>query len=319
MSQSWKRKFRNKPQFNFSGKRKKWSNPLTEGVKGFLFTCNAKEAECVREGYNILDEYYEALYTKHNQVDNGEDIAKQLEDEINEMKSKRKVFYQLGTNCRNLVFVQSPEEVDPLAISNQLISDIRTQKSAKTRHLLRFIPVLGTCKASVPSIETAVRELLKTRSDPFCDYMVMCKVRNNDDTCSTHLIEVIANIVKQEKPQWRVKLSDPKLTINADVVCKVCCLSILPDFFKNKKYNLIELAQSVIKESEIGSEVNICKESTNTDSGAIQSVGSVKSEIESVTTENTQRTDVDFEAQTTDTELKTGPEEAQEIKVEPTQ
>lgn len=40
---------------DFSRKRKN----LEVGMKGFLCTCNIHERDCVREAYNILNEYYE--------------------------------------------------------------------------------------------------------------------------------------------------------------------------------------------------------------------------------------------------------------------
>lgn len=35
----------------------KRSNYLEAGLKGFLCTCNFREKECVRESYNLLNEY----------------------------------------------------------------------------------------------------------------------------------------------------------------------------------------------------------------------------------------------------------------------
>ena len=43
-------------------KQKTDSNHLMPGVKGFLIMCNNNEMAAVREGYNILNEYADAIY-----------------------------------------------------------------------------------------------------------------------------------------------------------------------------------------------------------------------------------------------------------------
>lgn len=47
-------------QGNDFKRRKRLS--LECGMKGFLCTCNFREKDCVREAYNLLNEYADKLY-----------------------------------------------------------------------------------------------------------------------------------------------------------------------------------------------------------------------------------------------------------------
>jgi tRNA acetyltransferase TAN1 len=42
-------------------KRKKGLT-LESGMKGFLCTCNFRERDCIREAYNLLNEYSDKIY-----------------------------------------------------------------------------------------------------------------------------------------------------------------------------------------------------------------------------------------------------------------
>ena len=41
---------------------------LEPGMKGFLITCNNREREAVREGYNLLNEYADQMYGQNKVV-----------------------------------------------------------------------------------------------------------------------------------------------------------------------------------------------------------------------------------------------------------
>ena len=61
MSQN-KGKKRNKAYYVASAKKRRWASCLDAGMKGFLVTCNNQEKQCVRESYNLLNEYADKLY-----------------------------------------------------------------------------------------------------------------------------------------------------------------------------------------------------------------------------------------------------------------
>ncbi|RWS13204.1 THUMP domain-containing protein 1-like isoform X1 [Dinothrombium tinctorium] len=241
---------RKKRQFYSKFEKQRKTNELKSGVKGFLCTCNMNEAECVREAYNLLDEYYEKVYCKQ-ELDSSvsHKLDCDLEKEIAGLKAKPRSFRQLFVNCRNVVFIEVNDEIDPISIANCAFDEIEREKIAKTRFLLRFIPVSKTTKSDVKSIQECTKELLQDQSNDSISYMVVCKVRNNDNLSRSQLIEAVANVVKEQKPNWKVNFANPSITINVDVIWKTTCLSFLNDFDKRRKYNIVEFSQKIINEN----------------------------------------------------------------------
>lgn len=47
--------------FNSWNSKKKFTQQLRPGMIGFLCTCNTREQDCVRESYNVLNEYADRL------------------------------------------------------------------------------------------------------------------------------------------------------------------------------------------------------------------------------------------------------------------
>lgn len=47
---------------NWNNSKKKFRNYLAPGMKGFLCTCNFREKDCVKESYNILNEYADEIF-----------------------------------------------------------------------------------------------------------------------------------------------------------------------------------------------------------------------------------------------------------------
>lgn len=52
-----------------NAKRRK-SNELVSNMKGFLCTTNMREKECVKEAYNILNEFTKKLYGSKDLLEN---------------------------------------------------------------------------------------------------------------------------------------------------------------------------------------------------------------------------------------------------------
>ena len=68
---SEKRKARKKNYFKAAKKSKKYAEGkvLKEGMVGFLLTCNNREKEAVREGYNLLNEFADKLFGSEKKPD----------------------------------------------------------------------------------------------------------------------------------------------------------------------------------------------------------------------------------------------------------
>lgn len=226
-----------------------------DGMKGLLVTCNFREIEAVRETYNLVQQYIDNKDNKdekHSNPDEEDDVDKAIEREVSQLTSKpEKKFGQVDTLCKNIVFVNIlRDSIDPLDLVTSLFHGIETSGGQlRSRFINRITPVAKTCKASVETVTKVVEELLGPKDDCEGSFKVFVKIRNNNSFHQTDFIEGIAKTVKELRPKWTVDFDNPKTTICIDVLIKVACVSLLPNYFALKKYNILEYASSIKKKS----------------------------------------------------------------------
>ncbi|XP_013784763.1 THUMP domain-containing protein 1-like [Limulus polyphemus] len=232
---------------------------LEPGMKGFLVTCNNKERECIREAYNVLNEYADKIYGPemcHGDVSDDHDIQDLLEKELQALQKTNKTerrFQQVDTNVKNCLFIET-KVIDPCQLVSTILDDIRSTQKQKTRYLLRMIPVSATCKAFVENIKKSVSVVLDEYQDSWRrhvgednsspSFAIIFKARHNNSLSREEVIRAVLQVTKVKKPDWQPDLKDPLLVILVEVVQSVCCLSILKNYFFFRKYNLIELLRS---------------------------------------------------------------------------
>lgn len=126
---------------------------------------------------------------------------------------------------------------------------MKGELKSKTRSLLRLLPVLASCRAEESaiksSVETAVEAFQRSVGDlKTATYKTEAKIRNNTDVnlTSKKLIFMVGDVMKEKQPQWKVDLNTPNVYVFVDVLKTVCCISIVKDYMKYKKFNLQELA-----------------------------------------------------------------------------
>jgi len=240
---------------SFKGKHAKGSHyQLSPGLSGFLFTCNNREKECVRESYNLLNEYIDKIADDDkSKLEKTDDIDDDIAKELQELKTNRRL-QQCDTRCNNIVFVKAPDNVDPIKIVDQIFNDIIASQRQKTRFALRLIPISKTCKASLDEIDKCVEELIKASTDLNVDeeltFMIQCKVRNNSDMSRMAIVESVALVIKKQLPKWKVNFDNPSIILNIEVLCKIGCASFLKNFVVFKKYNLIEVVSQPSNKEE---------------------------------------------------------------------
>ncbi|GAB0094624.1 THUMP domain-containing protein [Sergentomyia squamirostris] len=227
---------------------------LEPGLKGFVATCNFREKECIRECYNILNQYSETPVLETPPTDNvthdddeaDEDISKALEKDVaaEKMKNQKKSqkFSVADTGVTNCVFIATTLE-DPAQLGIRIVRDIAETKVQKTKFLLRLIPVEAVCRANVKSISDAVGKL--------CDkyflhepktFSIVFNKRYNNAISRDDVIKELADVVTSKNPGNKVNLTEPEMSVIVEVIKGVCCVSVLPEYLKLKKYNLLELA-----------------------------------------------------------------------------
>ncbi|OTF74634.1 THUMP domain-containing protein 1-like protein [Euroglyphus maynei] len=213
---------------------------LENGHCGFLITCNQKEYQCLQESYNILNEISDQLYPNSALHPDPNDIEACIKAELEAEQKTNRRFLQVKTRCKNLLFIRiQDDQVDPQALSLALWKDLEQNRRQNCRYIQRIIPVIRTCRTD--KIVTIFDELFeRLASKSVCSFLVQCRIRNYSSMTERILQESIIEIVRERRPNWYVSLDRPDQFIQINVLCKAACISLLPDYNRYAKYNLIE-------------------------------------------------------------------------------
>ncbi|XP_022091488.1 THUMP domain-containing protein 1-like [Acanthaster planci] len=243
-----------------SGKKMRRDRFLDVGMRGFLLTCNRMELLCLREAYSLLSEYADKLYGPEkmggdNDASSGsesesepEDIEASLRREVAEMKQKREQkemrFEAINSGAKNVIFIRT-QLVDPTELVHHIMTDIANTQTCKSCHIMRMLPVSVTCRASIEDISKHAPEFLypyfHTDGVTPATFAVRIKIRNNGTLKRDDIIKLLATEVTCKGPKHKVDLDNPDLSVVVEIIKHVCCLSVLRDFSKFKRYNLQEI------------------------------------------------------------------------------
>lgn len=241
---------------NYYTQKKRKEHVLEPGLKGFLCTCNFREKECVKESYYLLNLYADILNDKINSstvpdmvkdsANDGEDIADDLSKEICSLKNKElKRFQAIDSGAKNVIFIKTTIE-NPVELVSEIISDIIATKQQKTRFLHRLLPIEVICKANVADIKASMDTLIcKYFSGDPKSYAIIFNCRNNSQMNRDEIISEIANLIASKNSKHVVNLKNAELSVMVEIIRGICMLSVVPDYMKYKKCNLIQLADSV--------------------------------------------------------------------------
>eukprot|EP00088_Acartia_fossae_P038864 TRINITY_DN4033_c0_g1_i11.p1 TRINITY_DN4033_c0_g1~~TRINITY_DN4033_c0_g1_i11.p1 ORF type:complete len:341 (-),score=110.55 TRINITY_DN4033_c0_g1_i11:52-1074(-) len=267
-----------KQYYSGAGKKGKFSGQkkmLTEGMAGFLITCNNRERETIQEAYNVLNEYADKLVgpeirkavPKENEKENKkdpndvdansdeeeegdiDDIDAALEKEkadilqvVNTKEERR--FTRVDSGANNCIFIKTTLE-DPCSIVSSIVEDVSVNKVNKARYILRLVPVIGTCKA----YDKNINELLESKlgqvfqAGKEVSYCIIYKCRNNNQVKQHEMINTVNEVVKDKFTDATIDLKSPDVCLYVEIIRNIFCLGIAKDFFKHKKYNLQEMVK----------------------------------------------------------------------------
>ncbi|CAB3242999.1 unnamed protein product [Arctia plantaginis] len=258
---------RKKKKFYFRKRRNKYF--LEPGFRGFFCTCNFREKDCVKEMYNLLNEYAGKLYPdlgieqtsavpqsaaqeddrSESESEDETDIGDILRREVESIKKESqkslrdKRFQVVETGASNCIFVKtnlpSPEE-----LTAAIIKDLFTTRLQKTRHVLRLLPIMATCRANLPDIMEAAGKLfdkffLKEPST----FAVIFNKRFNNCVSRELIIKELADLIVLKNGGNKADLKNPGLCIIVEIIKGMCLLSIVDNYFTYKKYNLHEICK----------------------------------------------------------------------------
>ncbi|ESN99561.1 hypothetical protein HELRODRAFT_84286 [Helobdella robusta] len=252
MSQDRKRKNKN---YYVQSKKPKNEFNLDSGMKGFFITCNYKESRAVTEAYKILNEYADNIYGP-TEVDQKsvkdqfgeEDIDASLSNHVNSYKNKslcERRFQNVCTKTNNCIFIKTSFE-NPNEIIEKIFSDAQL-RLVQSRFVLRFLPVLGTCRVAEDKLEKLAEDVIEDYSklnkiESSFKYCIIHKIRCNNKLNKEIILSVMNRAVKRKFPDAKIDLNEPDIVFSVDILLKVCCLSVLKKFNEFKKYNLFEIS-----------------------------------------------------------------------------
>lgn len=244
---------------------------LEPGMTGFLCTCNFHERGCVTDAYKLLNLFADEKLDTNKEseissttntllkkeanessedVDEIEDISTALEKEINELRTEHEMplssrkFQVVDTGAKNMIFITSTLP-NPLELVTKILTKLDATKEQCTRYLLRLLPIELICKAYMDDIRTKASTLLeKYFAQEPKTFSIVFNRRNNNSIKRDEIIEDLAEIILKKNPGNKADLKNPEIAVVVEVVRGVCLFSIAPNYYKLKKYNLLEICNS---------------------------------------------------------------------------
>ncbi|KAG9036440.1 hypothetical protein FS837_001685 [Tulasnella sp. UAMH 9824] len=235
---------------------------------GIWCTCPmGKEKQVIGELYDVLDSLAEELWPRDPNVFTNndaqsdddldeEDFEKALANELSAIKKPaanerrlKNVF--IDTKC--LAFLSCRPPLDPVRVTLAYFEEIERTGRARTRNVLRLSPVVATCVANPTEIASLARRVLKPvfEADPPRPYRykIQTRIRNNTKLSSEVLIPEIAQCVPKELGHV-VDLQNPEMVVLVEIYQAVCGISVVPDWLKYKRFNVVEYVQSLNRADE---------------------------------------------------------------------
>lgn len=252
---------RRKPQsYHQYNNKKSKQNFLDVGLKGYLCSCNFREKDCIRESYNILNKYADILYPeegedkinvkpwKEDKTEKEEDVLDDLAAEINQLKSDHATpsarrFNAVQTGVKNILFITTSIE-NPVELATKIVEDINNSKLPQTRYLIRLVPIEIICKATLTSIIDSFKPLVEKhfKVEP-TTFSIAFNHRYNNNVPKDEVIKSLADLVVETNREHKVNLTQPKLTVIVEIIKGFALLSVVPDYIRYKKYNLLSAAE----------------------------------------------------------------------------
>lgn len=246
---------RRRAQTNFgsNNSRYKETPEISFGQRGFLIT-SIDEVKAYLEMRNVFEEYFEDIYNKQSgDIDSQQ--HKSTEDEIEaELQQIRRTrpFKQVRTHCRNAIFLKIMDDfknVDPIRLVDRFFDEMKQKQEARTSNTFKVLPVLDTFRitsaCAKESISNLILELYKDIESK--TYFIEFQSRGNfklESDDKKKMIESVAEAVAEVKPSWSVRREDADYMIIIVALKNVCCLSVVENYFRRSRYNVVEFCKN---------------------------------------------------------------------------
>ncbi|KAI0784208.1 hypothetical protein C8Q75DRAFT_724712 [Abortiporus biennis] len=250
-----------------------WGQRSIDGP-GIWATCvKGKEKQTVGELYDLFDALANELWPKadasseatggtqepSNESDDDddegdlEDIEKQIAKEVATMKKPRKEqrFANAQTNTPCVVFISCKPPVDPVKLVITHIQNVMKTGISQTRFTQRLTPVATSCPTNTPEIVSLCTRLmtpiLEEYGDKTFSYKIELRMRNHNTLKRPALVQELAKCIPEKH---KVDLENPDVFILVEIFKSVCGVSVVKDYYKMQKFNVMEIANA--KQEEDG-------------------------------------------------------------------
>ena len=185
-----------------------------------------------------------------------EDMEAALKKEVTalkkDMRSEERRFQVVRSGSNNCVFVKTTIE-RPDELVHTIFTDVQKTQTSKSRFILRLQPVIASCKADEEKIVKLAEDVLPAflgEEQGGHTFSINFKVRNNNGVRRDNILPLLAGVVSDMCKGNKVNLDAPELVVSVDVIRTVCCIGVLKDFVRFRKYNLQEIVLVKDKEGE---------------------------------------------------------------------
>ncbi|KIJ13425.1 hypothetical protein PAXINDRAFT_136074 [Paxillus involutus ATCC 200175] len=177
------------------------------------------------------------------------DLEAQVAREVAAIKRPRveKRFVTCQTNTPCVVFISCRPPVDPVKLIVTHAENVRKTGVTRTKYTHRLIPVSGSCIANLPEIQSLCRRTFPSffaqddGNDPSQTrkYKIDLRMRNHN---TLDRLDIIKEVAKCMPDNYTVDLDGPEVFVLVEVFKSVCGVSILRDYYKLQKFNVMTLA-----------------------------------------------------------------------------
>ncbi|KAF9450074.1 hypothetical protein P691DRAFT_726789 [Macrolepiota fuliginosa MF-IS2] len=247
-----------------------WERRGIDGPGIWVSCVKGKEKQTVGELYELFESLADELWpediTSSGEQAGTTTIELSLEAQIaNEMLSlqrpkREKRFVNCQTNTPCVVFLSCKPPVDPVQIVVKHIKNVQRTGVTHTRYTYRFVPVSGTCVANLPEIHSLCSNVFNTFFEEHPEkkftYKVELRIRNHSTISRPIFIQHIAQCMPAGHT---VSLDNPEIFVLVEVFKSVCGVSIVQDYYRLQKFNVMEIASAkqLLDTSDIGSRIPV--------------------------------------------------------------
>ncbi|KAG2090407.1 hypothetical protein BD769DRAFT_1632066 [Suillus cothurnatus] len=233
---------------------------------GIWATCvKGEDKGTVGELYDLFESLAADMWPieGHNDRDNGSDVegnednlATQIATEfVVLMRPKlEKRFANCLTNTRCIIFMSCKPPVDPVKLVMKHVENVQETGVTRTKYTHQLTPVSGTCVANLPELHTLCRRTVtvycaqeNTEGSPKAHkariqiYKVELHVRNHNTLTR---MEILQEVAKCMPSNYTVDLDDPDVFVLVEVFKSTFGISIVEDYYRFQKFNVMELANA---------------------------------------------------------------------------